>query len=210
MVGTFPSKGLGAEGTKEPPAFKNKKVRHSLDSAGCLLTNNDQTAKQYAAKQALNAVQEAMTGTSTRKNKTTPPKSGQQTVLHHASSSSPVAKRVKRPPSPGTTREFSATTSGAINDSSIFESVARAAVSLGMEAPRFDIEPEDNAREGFFKGRAIFKPGTKVPEGLGLVHGVLGKNECKAQVAQALLSWMHDEKIHREELAHSLIYKQVN
>lgn len=119
-----------------------------------------------------------------------------------------TAKRVKLSPAPETSHRQS-TTTGAPSDKFVLSEVERTARSLGMEPPNYVIEYEDDGRTGFFSGFAAFKAGSRVPDDICQVNSVLGKSECKIQIAQKVLTWMHEEAQRRNELAETLVNQQM-
>ena len=129
---------------------------------------------------------------------------------HGTVSSNPARKRVKgndTSPVPGQSQ--AATPGAAVASPSLFQAIALRANDLGMQQPLISVEPDEELREGFFKGSAVFKKGTRVPYGIGDVSGVLGKAECKSQVAQKVLGWMEQELLERDALARRLIQSRV-
>lgn len=89
--------------------------------------------------------------------------------------------------------------------SSVLDALRRTSVSLGLPPPDIETEPDKNFNEGLFKGRAVFAPWAKVPDGLGTKIGILNEDECRVKVAQEVLEWMKHEMKLREQIAESLI-----
>lgn len=123
----------------------------------------------------------------------------------------PARKRVKGNDASSLPGPSQVTTPGAaVTSPSVFQAIALRANDLGMQQPLICVEPDEELREGFFKGSAVFKQGTRVPYGIGDVSGVLGKAECKSQVAQKVLGWMEQELLERDALARRLIQSHVS
>lgn len=85
----------------------------------------------------------------------------------------------------------------------IFECVSRLASRMGLDQPSYNIEPED--LPNLYRGRAQFKLGTRAPDDLGLVKGVLGKNNAKVQVAEKVLVWLQMEMQARQASLQSVM-----
>lgn len=99
--------------------------------------------------------------------------------------------------------------SSSSDNPSIFECVARLAKRLRMQQPVYRVELEEghyvNTPSALYQGHAEFSPGTKVPDGLGTVRGVLGAKEAKIEVAQRVLTWMQSEEQNREDMTENLL-----
>lgn len=92
-------------------------------------------------------------------------------------------------------------TKEAVRDLSVFEYVRSLADELGLENPTYHLASEAELPD-FWSGRPIFKAGSKVPDGVGAVREVLGKQNAKVQTAQKTLAWLQGEKQRRQaELA---------
>ena len=127
---------------------------------------------------------------------------------HNGLLSTPPTKRPKvkdTSSEPEAVRNSSTMASPTGDASFIFDALKRASVSLGIPVPDIETEPDAVVGEGFFKGRAVFAPWAKVPEGLGNKNGILSKNECRVEIAQTVLEWMQQEMKQRQELAEALI-----
>lgn len=201
----FPKAGFGHDIGEEPPSFTSKKARTDPDPACCWLANNDQRAKNFTAMQVIKYLRSEPRLAGSLQTDITLGSGGRG--LPSLSTLSSAAKRVKREsqsPSPSTNHNLP-TTANIPNNDSMSKTVAETAVSLGMEAPRIEVTPDENLKDGFYKGCAVWNLGARVPEGLGSVRGILGSKECKAQVEQTLLKWMQEEVHRRGSVAQSLL-----
>lgn len=79
----------------------------------------------------------------------------------------------------------------------VFDCVRRLAEDMGLENPTYDVQP-DPELPNLWTGGAVFKPGSRIPDGLGAVRQVLGKQEARAQAAHEVLAWLQGEKARRE------------
>lgn len=111
-------------------------------------------------------------------------------------------------PSPSQRKSSSTPLGGSGRSPSIFECVRSVAEKIGLENPTYVIEAEEDLPD-FWRGKACFKPGSKVPDDLGLVRHVLSKSETKVQVAQRVFVWLEQEKQRRQDDLDSLLNRKV-
>ena len=176
-------------------------------------------AKQFAAQQAMAFIQQRSSTPSAA------PTSSVTTAQITTTTSSlgiPEAKRARldadhhlRSPSSLGQQRGSASPGGKNGSSSesstenpsIFECVARKARRLGMDQPRYNVVREDGTEfsADLYRGQAEFRIGTKVPENVGIVRGILGKSEAKIEIAQQVLAWMQKELDNRHDMIKKIV-----
>lgn len=184
---SFPRPGYGFGAGEEPPSFAKEK-----------------TAKQFAAQQALQFLDEG-----NHHNNNVPPSS--------TPSPPPIASTSSHPPAaatvslgdnvtsvaadfmaePSRNSQVQATTTVDPDDDderpTIYEKVAAHAGSLHLNVPRYVVEPHPEMH-GFFFGRAEFTGnGPKPPAGVGVVSGILGRKQAKEEIANRVLTWLEGE-----------------
>ncbi|PFH57395.1 hypothetical protein XA68_15128 [Ophiocordyceps unilateralis] len=185
--GSFPCLGLGVEEGWEAPVFQNKK-----------------DAKQYAAKYALQYLQQKICTPTAAKN-------GKKRATSTRPSPAPT------PPNPPLRQQqgvsgspcrsggnshssSSRPNTGAAHDDDegdlIIRKASECSVRMGFGTLEFVVEP-DAELDMFFHARPVFSHGALVPAHVGLVTGVLGKKEARVQVAGKVLLWLEGQKKER-------------
>ncbi|KAF4979386.1 hypothetical protein FDECE_18069 [Fusarium decemcellulare] len=171
----FPQEGFGYEAGEEPPSFKKA-----------------QKAKHFAAMHAYTWIQG---NTSPRGSKR--PASMTQT--------SPSRTRVKAEDDnsdggvstagPSGIQEGNAST----QSHTIRERVAVLVTRLGFGLPEYEIERDGDALDTW-QGRPIFRNDGRIPEDVGVVRGVVGRQQAEDAVAEKLLHWLEkEEQVKHEE-----------
>ena len=154
-------------------------------------------AKQFAAREALRFL------TSNPQTSAIIPSPSSQATPSSSTPPTPAQHKKRALPSNDSSRCASGISSPSPlqrtdSDSSaaIYARVANFASILGVGVPTYRID-EDSQRPNFFNGRPIFFSGVAVPNGLGVVNGVLGKKQAKLQIAEKVLLWMEQEYARR-------------
>lgn len=213
VKGRFPREGHGVAKGGEAPSFQNKKVSSSageaegsMNNPSSAKTDTTQKAKQYAAQQLLRFIERNSKSNSNSNSDSPggapltpgpePPSTPSSKRLGLSQNSSPV----QAPPS-SSRRSNGSNPLGAVGDRdpTIFECVRRLAEELRLEAPTYSLAPTGDDFPEFFSGRAVFKPGSKVPDDVGVVRSVLGRRNAQVQAAQGTLVWLQGEKKRRED-----------
>ena len=145
----------------------------------------EQKAKQFAAKQALLLLE----GGNKPKpaSKPSPP-------------SPPVPPQAKRIKIKAEEESVSSDEEGP----GVREKVAILAAKLGFDCPHYKIVP-DGDRDNFWKGQPYFKQDARIPENLGYVHGIYGKQAARLEMAEKVLAWLTIEDRARRETMDRLL-----
>ncbi|KAJ9425146.1 hypothetical protein QL093DRAFT_2233312 [Fusarium oxysporum] len=93
---------------------------------------------------------------------------------------------------PTSTPLASATTQGP----TVRERVAGLGERMGFGIPEYYIEL-DNEKEDTWKGRPIFRHDGRIPENMGVVEGVVGRQQAEILVAEKVLEWLEKEEKNR-------------
>ena len=214
--GRFPRVGHGFREGEEPPAFKSKKVRighgESIVALICLwflFTHLSQNAKQFAAQQTLEFLgQSKAAAPAEDKAARSPPGQPPRSKKIKTGNTSPSRASPGQASNPkGKSKSTSSSDddgNGGNNAPSIYECVARLARRLGVDPPVYRIEP-DGDLPNYYRGWAQFKLGSRTPDDLGLVRGVLNKSEAKVQVAENVLVWLQKEWQERQDAINSVL-----
>ncbi|KAF5677898.1 hypothetical protein FHETE_1418 [Fusarium heterosporum] len=183
----FPQEGYGCQADQQVPSFKKA-----------------QKAKNFAAMYALKFLRGD--GPSPRGSKRPAPMA-QESPAHTrvkaeedssdggASTAGPSIASGKRaqPPTSSAVSPVTVTQGPTIR-----ERIAGLGGRLGFGIPQYHIEP-DNVVNGTWKGRPVFRKDGRIPEGMGVVTGAMGKQEAEELVAQKVLEWLQAEEQLREE-----------
>ena len=211
----FPHVGQGFEEGEEPPAFKVKKVKTKRGPPLPLFTHSSQNAKQFAAQQALDFLEKYEAGAREDSVAASPPRQPLFEIKTEDTSPSRAGLGQQAPRRNGNNNnnddggDDSASDDGGSgignkgNAPSIYECVARLATRLALDQPAYRIERDRNLPH-FYRGWAEFKPGSRVPDNLGSVQGVLGKTEAKVQVAENVLVWLQNELQRRQDVINTV------
>jgi hypothetical protein len=99
-----------------------------------------------------------------------------------------------------------ATSTAATQDLTIRERVASLGERLGFGTPEYYIEQSTMVDEDgeTWMGRPIFRNDGRIPEGMGVVTGVVGRQQAENLVAEKVLEWLQKEEKLREEQAASI------
>ncbi|KAF5574967.1 hypothetical protein FPCIR_13380 [Fusarium pseudocircinatum] len=186
----FPQEGRGYETGQQVPTFK--KV---------------QKAKNFAAMHALKYLR--MEEPAPRGSKRAPP--GSQESPAHArikteednsdgglSMATPLRSDAHSVPT--STPLASAITQGP----TVRERVAGLGERMGFGIPEYHIE-QDNEQEDTWKGRPIFRHDGRIPENMGVVEGVVGRQKAEILVAEKVLEWLEKEEKNRGDQYASLM-----
>lgn len=183
VEGEFPREGYGVEPHQGPPMFSSKK-----------------TAKQYAAKQALDFFQQNPTAATRPVRKPQPAQQGLNIASGTQKATSTSSQGPAEMPSNGP-----AVYDG-MRGPSVLEQISVISGRLGMGNISYEIK-DDATRPNFFSGQLRFATPGKAPDDLGAVSGVYGKNETKLQVAEKGLCWLQEEDARRQGVLKGLLGK---
>ncbi|OAA74163.1 hypothetical protein ISF_01064 [Cordyceps fumosorosea ARSEF 2679] len=92
----------------------------------------------------------------------------------------------------------------AAEQSRLFGAIARLCAHLGVSQPQYRLT-QDADRPSFFSGHAEFSAGSRVPEGVAVARGVLGKRQARIHIAEQVLAWMEKEKARRQKLVDGML-----
>ncbi|KAF4978400.1 hypothetical protein FZEAL_5218 [Fusarium zealandicum] len=168
----FPREGYGFEAGQEPPTFKKK-----------------QTAKHFAAKQAY----EFLTGTSSPRGNKRP------LSVAQASPSRTRVKGEEDVSDGGASTAEPSRGGGGRSSVTVRERVAHLASSLGYGLPEYDVE-EDGDVEDTWQGRPFFSNDGQVPEDIGVVRGIVGRQRVEDAIAESVLVWLEKESKAKQEV----------
>lgn len=70
-------------------------------------------------------------------------------------------------------------------------------MEMGIDNPTYVLEPEDDLPD-FWRCRAVFRSGSKVPDGLGLSRNMLSKVDARNEAAHQVLMWLKEERQRRQ------------
>ncbi|KAF4950336.1 hypothetical protein FGADI_8259 [Fusarium gaditjirri] len=93
---------------------------------------------------------------------------------------------------PSSTLSASATTQGP----TVRERVAGLGERMGFGIPEYCIE-QDNEKEDTWKGHPVFRHDGRIPENIGVVEGVVGRQQAETLVAEKVLEWLEKEEKNR-------------
>jgi hypothetical protein len=193
---SFPKEGYGYEAGQEVPSFKKA-----------------QKAKNFAAMHALRFLQgvgpsprgSKRSASMTQKSPThTRVKAEEDTFDGGVSTAGPsLSKDTDAQASISSTTAASTTTT---QGPTIRERVASLGERLGFGIPEYYIKRSTMADEDgeTWVGRPIFKNDGRIPEGMGVVTGVVGRQQAEDLVAEKVLEWLQKEQKLREEQAASI------
>ncbi|KAM0251387.1 hypothetical protein ACHAP5_001696 [Fusarium lateritium] len=193
---SFPQEGYGYEAGEEFPSFKKA-----------------QKAKNFAAMHALRFLQGV--GPSPRGSKRSASmtqespdhirvKADEDTCDGGASTASPSPLKGEDAQAPifPTTVASASTTQGP----TMRERIAVLGERLGFGTPEYYIEQSNTVDEDgeTWMGRPIFRNDGRIPEGMGVVTGIVGRQQAEDLVAEKVLEWLQKEEKLREEQAASI------
>ncbi|KAH6963866.1 hypothetical protein DER45DRAFT_610201 [Fusarium avenaceum] len=197
---SFPKEGYGYEAGQEVPSFKKA-----------------QKAKNFAAMHALRFLQGA--GPSSRGNKRsasmtqespshTRVKAEEDTCDGGVSTAGPSSSKNTgaRTPISSTTAASTTASITATQGLAIRERVAVLGERLGFGIPEYYIEQSTSVDDDgeTWMGRPVFRNDGRIPEGMGVVTGIAGRQQAEDLVAEKVLEWLQKEEKLREEQAASI------
>ncbi|KAF4963255.1 hypothetical protein FSARC_8724 [Fusarium sarcochroum] len=80
----------------------------------------------------------------------------------------------------------------------IRERVASLSGRLGYGIPEYDIERDGDA-DDTWKGRPNFRNDGRIPEDMGVVNGIVGRQRAEDLVAERVLVWLEKEELAKKE-----------
>jgi hypothetical protein len=101
---------------------------------------------------------------------------------------------------PTSTPLASATTQGP----TVRERVAGLGGRLGFGIPEYYIE-QDNEKEDTWNGCPVFRHDGLIPEDMGVVKGIVGRQQAEILVAEKVLEWLEKEGKKRDEQLSSIM-----
>ncbi|KAF9761992.1 hypothetical protein IL306_003609 [Fusarium sp. DS 682] len=180
----FPHEGRGYETGQEVPTFK--KV---------------QKAKNFAAMHALKYLRkEEPAPRGSKRGSSGPQESPAHTRVKTEEDNSDGGVSTVIPPRPDDEGVPAGTpsASAATQGPTIRERVAGLSGRMGFGIPEYYIE-QHNEKENTWNGRPIFRNDGRIPEDMGVVTGVIGRQQAENSVAEKVLEWLEKEKKTRGE-----------
>ncbi|KAJ4268528.1 hypothetical protein NW762_002591 [Fusarium torreyae] len=184
----FPKEGYGFQAGQEVPSFKKA-----------------QKAKNFAAMQAykfLRGVEPSPRGSKRPASMTQDSPAHTRVKAEEDNSDGGVSMAGPSHSSGRKKGQINASVSRAITHGpTIRERVASLGGRLGYGIPEYDIEQDGDA-DDTWKGRPNFRNDGRIPEDMGVVSGIVGRQQAEDLVAEKVLEWLEkEEQFKKEQIA---------
>ncbi|KAJ6787653.1 hypothetical protein PWT90_06888 [Aphanocladium album] len=157
-----------------------------------LLFANQKGAKQFAAMKAL----EHLSGRDT-----------QLSLTHSSPAAQPRRVRPSSPHADETAQDKTRNSAGLHNENTVLHvEISRLASRLGLPQPKLSVE-QDPDQTNFFNGKVEFdsRDTSRVPQEPLLVTKVLGEEQAKRKIGEAVLRWMQEEDARQQDTLISIL-----
>ncbi|KAF4454591.1 hypothetical protein F53441_2934 [Fusarium austroafricanum] len=185
----FPQEGRGYEAGQEVPTFKKAQKAKNFAAMHALKYLRNEDSSPRGSKRAASGTQESPAHTRI--------KAEEDNSDGGVSTGGPSLSRGKSAPA-RTSSNF--TTQGP----TIRERAAGLGCRLGFGIPEYHIE-QDNEEEDTWSGRPIFKNDGRIPEDVGVVTGVVGRQQAEILVAEKVLEWLEKEEKAKQDQVASIL-----
>ncbi|KAM5351501.1 hypothetical protein ACJ41O_004224 [Fusarium nematophilum] len=181
----FPQEGYGCEAGQQAPVFKKaQKAKHFAAMQAYRFLRGEPPQQRGDRQRPMSTAQEG-----------SPPRTGVKAEDDNEDGGVSTAGIPSRQADGGGTSGLGPT---------IRERVAVLAGSQGFGIPHYEVERDGHPDDDTWQGRAYFQNDGRAPEDVGLVRGVVGREQAEDSVAQTLLDWLEKEDQKRQEIARDL------
>ncbi|KAM0346883.1 hypothetical protein ACHAPU_005223 [Fusarium lateritium] len=184
---TFPQEGYGYQAGQEVPSFKKAQKAKNFAAMYALKFLRGDGPSPRGSKRSASMTEESPAHTRV--------KAEEDNSDGGASTAGPSLSSGKSAQAPTYSTVAPTTTT---QGPTIRERIAGLSGRLGFGIPEYHIEP-DNTADGTWKGRPVFRNDGRIPEDMGVVTGVVGRQVVEDLVTQKVLEWLQAEEKLREE-----------